>query len=884
MTIAPLPFIDDALTRSPWTRTHTLPSDARLAALEPAHALPVSDVTKRYLTRAYPHGVYRHQAIAARHAAEFHNFVVATGTASGKTLCFHVAALEQLVTTPDARVIVLYPQKALGVEQEERWRAMLSAAGVPASVGRIDGQVPLAERERLLSRCRVLILTPDVMHAWLLANLAKKAIAKFVRDTRLIITDEVHTFTGVFGSNVAYLFRRFEHAQKLMTRKRLQVVCASATIADPKGHLKLLFDRDFDVIGPEQDGSEKHPVTLHLLTPSGGAKDLLSNTAALLASLARAGLKFLCFSDSRKQTENLASIAARAVHDDDDDDEADAHLQKAWLDRLRVLPFRSGYELRDRSEIQDRLTRGDLDGVIATSALELGLDIPHLDVVVLVGVPTSSTSFQQRVGRVGRRQPGHVLILDTGSASDRALFAEPSGILRRPPASSALYLENANIACIHALCLARPGGEHDAVLHALGRADSEDFDTNVSWPDGFSDLVHKERAGTLPPALQNFKTQGGEHPNVAFPLRDVETSFKVELHHAHQPTPLGTLSYSQVMREAYPGAVYLYATRAYRVTKVSPIARTVHVRPEKRYTTKPACLPTLAYPNFDADAVHHAEARALLSAVDCNVMISEHIVGFSERRGANEFTSSYPLDASRTGIYYHHPRFSRNFFTTGVVLHAPSLQGDAPRGRIAELLLEAFGLVVPFESRDIGVTTDKLRVERPGLSKGDAVIVVYDQTYGSLRLSSKLLHAGVLEETLARAVHLARYALEDADAAERAAWQRTLDVLADLAGHARMAATPTRWTETPRSVEGSRVRVITPDSVGLCVLHGNREFQVQHVYFSPRGGLQYKGRLATDHAWDTHVTVVPVEGVQPIPGLSRLGWYDEDLGDVTEDA
>ena len=141
-------------------------------------------------------------------------------------------------------------------------------------------------------------------------------------------------------------------------------------------------------------------------------------------------------------------------------------------------------------------------------------------------------------------------------------------------------------------------------------------------------------------------------------------------------------------------------------------------------------------------------------------MVSESVVGFEERRGPNTFHSAYPLDPHQTGIYYQQPRFSRNMYTTGVVLHHPQLQGDVPRGRLAELILDAFRLTVPFESRDIGVTTDKLRVERPGLPRGDGVVVIYDQTYGSLRLSSRLLGDGVLPRVLETAVTLAAYDLE----------------------------------------------------------------------------------------------------------------------------
>ena len=345
-----------------------------------------------------------------------------------------------------------------------------------ARVGRIDGSVPVSQRALILDACRVVILTPDVMHAWLLGNLALKSVRAFVRATRLMIIDEVHTFTGVFGSNAAYLFRRYEHALRTLTRKKLQYVCASATIQDPAAHLTLLTGRTFTLIGPERDGSPRQPVTLHFLRPTEPTRDLLTGAASLLHGLVARQERFLCFSDSRKQTENLAGIMARRPGAGAPED-AEGPPQGSTLANLRVLPYRSGYEARDRADIQARLTRGDLDGIISTSALELGMDIPHLDAVVLLGVPASSTSFQQRIGRVGRRRPGRVLILDSGSASDALLFERPEQVLARPLADGALYLENQNIQCIHATCLARTGGEHDALMTALGRDTDAEFVT-----------------------------------------------------------------------------------------------------------------------------------------------------------------------------------------------------------------------------------------------------------------------------------------------------------------------------------------------------------------------------------------------------------------------
>lgn len=138
-----------------------------------------------------------------------------------------------------------------------------------------------------------------------------------------------------------------------------------------------------------------------------------------------------------------------------------------------VMPYRSGYEENDREAIQERLSSGELAGVISTSALELGLDLPGINTVVLVGVPQSSTSLRQRIGRVGRRGPGRVIVIDSGGIGDSVAFRQPERLLDRAPAQSSLYLENRRIQYIHALCFAAPGGEYDMLIGAQPEAGSE---------------------------------------------------------------------------------------------------------------------------------------------------------------------------------------------------------------------------------------------------------------------------------------------------------------------------------------------------------------------------------------------------------------------------
>mgnify|MGYP000978814211 FL=1 len=186
-------------------------------------------------------------------------------------------------------------------------------------------------------------------------------------------------------------------------------------------------------------------------------------------------------------------------------------------------------------------------------ALELGIDIPYLEVCILVGVPPSSTSLHQRIGRIGRRSKGDVIVINSGDVYDQAVFSNPKSLVERPMAESTLYLENSYIQYIHALCLARLGGEHDQLSP---NDDESSFFSPVSWDGEFIHLCNQERSGQLPKEFQSMKLEAGDNPNYTFPLRDVQSQFKVVLKQGGMTESLGSLSYGQLMREAYPGAVY----------------------------------------------------------------------------------------------------------------------------------------------------------------------------------------------------------------------------------------------------------------------------------------------------------------------------------------
>lgn len=817
-------------------------------------------------------GIYKHQLEALKHFKEGHHICVTTGTASGKSLVFFVAATELLASKPRTTVLAIYPLKALGREQEQRWGKVSNCSGLNFTVGRIDGQVPVECRSEIMRRSNVLVVTPDILHAWMLPNISQVPIRNFLQNLSLVVIDEVHSYTGVFGSNSAFLFRRLQHICEMLN-SRPQFICASATVVDPPQHLRKLLGLECVLIGPELDTSPRYPLEILMVNPPG---EKFAEIAKLLDFLAsQTSSKFLAFVDSRKQTEHLATIVARAQ----EPDESAAQTYFNHLYKLNVLPYRAGLEENDRAVIQDRLIRGTLKGVVSTSALELGIDIPNIDIGVLVGVPASSTSLWQRIGRIGRHSPGTVIVINAGGVYDESVFKSPEMLLNRPPAESALYLQNPRIQYIHALCLARYEGEHDQLAEALNLPRFEEFQSSVAWPEGFMDLCLKERRGEIPLDLQSMKSEAGEDPSHVFPLRDVETQFRVEHKRGPEIETLGSLSHDQLMREAYPGAVYYYTTRPFRVVKILRQAKIIQVREEKRYTTRPLILPTLIFPNLTDGNIFTCKKYNELTLIECNLQVRESISGFKERRGPNEFTVNYPTEPTQTSYYFNLPRFTRNYFTTGTVLFHPSFsEVGLDLERIALILYEAFLIVIPFERADIGYAIDRLRAQRGPLSEGTRFITIFDQTYGSLRLSGRIIEEQILREVFSQALKIIENTSEN-NTTEIEKIIKNLyccsitsskDCLSDFL--------------TPKGVSISKpsncVKVICPGSVGLSQLHDNQLYRIEDVFFNPqKNELYYRGLLETDDE-NTMKTCLPVAHVSEIPGESQIGYYEYDTGEV----
>lgn len=827
----------------------------------------------------FERGVYGHQREGIRRYMSGENLALTTTTASGKTLVFNVCAIEELTAKPRSRIAAIYPLKALAAEQTVRWKKLALESGLPIKVGRIDGGVPTQDRLRILKESRIVVMTPDIVHAWLLSSISVPAVLEFLRDLTLMVVDEAHTYSGVFGSNSAFLFRRLIHINRKLGGN-FRFIASSATMQDPKAHLLQLTGEPFAVVGPESDTSPQSALCTMLVVPP-NPKDVLTTVSALVAFAAtKTEHQSITFADSRKQTEYLASIIDRKISEDVENDADDVDFQR--LRELQVYPYRSGYEENDRQQIQSRLAAGTLKGVVSTSALEMGIDLPYLSLGILVGIPRSATSLFQRIGRVGRRKAGLVIIVNNGSVVSESIFREPARLRHLPLVQSALYLHNQRIQYIHAMCLARQGGEDEAVCDHAG-IDDDKFKSLIDLPPDYAELCKSERVGEISAELQSMKAQAGDDPNHTFPLRDLDTQFKVEYRRGPDVHNLGSLSQAQVMREAYPGAIYYYQTRPYRVVSVKKQQRMITVRPEKRYFTSPLALPTLILPNLAGDNLFQARRFGNMLVLECVLQVAEAVVGFKERRGNTEFNVFYPLNAA-LGLYHDSTKYARYAFTSGVVFTHPALNRDQVKGAaIAALIDEAFLMSLPFERQDISAGADKHRATREPVTSGERFVCIYDQTYGSLRLTSHLMKTDVIRNVFARAADIA---LNDHNFELGA---ETNGALQEMAMCVLQEPADLEAPDGVMPISEKFASVILPGSIGIDTHKDNEEFEVEGVFYSPvfvavayRGhyiATKKKAQAATARHSETTV-LVRADHLCALDGESKTGYFNLETGEM----
>ena len=678
-----------------------------------------------YLDDRFPSGLWSHQSKALEELGSGNNVVTSTSTASGKSLVFRALAFHQVLTDPECRIIVFYPLRALIEDQLRGWREMAAGLGLDENiVGRIDGTVkPLELREQVLATARIVVMTPDVLQAWLMYRLTMPTVTSFVGNVSTLVMDEAHTLEGVFGSNFALLIRRLLAARLQIIGDRgdrkVQMVAATATISSPEAHMNSLTGDEFVKVDHDADGAQYHErLVAHIAAPDGNELEVAQQLQERIITNGHKG-EFITFVDSRKGVETLAMSTENILGG-----ESQSQV---------VSSYRAGYTAEDRRKIETDLRAGRIKGVVSTSALELGIDFPNLAVGFNVGVPATRKAYRQRLGRVGRNGAGAFILVASPNEFRQygTTFKEYHDMSVEP---SYLYLNNRFMQFAHGRCIV---DERDAL------AAPSKLPINVSWPDGFKDVYAAAKpGGNRPREFDAIAELGGDTPHHGYPLRNIgEPNFQIKL--SEDSDPLGDLSWSQALRESYPGATYFHNMQPYYVAawQVQRFSQPyIRVR-QTQYgrITRPR-ITTWINAGITSDDI--LEGNLLRSEdgflAECQMQITEKVEGFHDVQ-SGEFRSYRELQQRNP---YMKTR-SRNFRTSGVIfcIQHDWFKSHAIRSNFADKLRDIFVREFSISPHDIGSSASNISVlDADGNKKRSGCVTVFDQTYGSLRFTEQLYH------------------------------------------------------------------------------------------------------------------------------------------------
>lgn len=387
--------------------------------------------------------LYSHQAECFHEVQARRNVVVVTPTASGKTLCYNLPVLNALLADEAARALYLFPTKALSQDQQSELNEVVLAGDVGIHVATYDGDTPNSLRVAARDGGRIVITNPDMLHSGILPNHPKWI--KFMSSLKFVVIDEVHVYRGVFGSHMTNLIRRLKRIARFYGTEPL-FICCSATIGNPLELAKRIIEEDAVLV--DRNGAPSGARHVLFYNPplvdrvQGIRRGVVLEAQRLALHLLTRGIKTIVFARSRVRTELIASYI-------------NASLENLYTDnhRIRVEPYRGGYLPNERRAIERGLRKGEIQGVVSTNALELGIDIGGLDASVLAGFPGSIASSWQQAGRAGRRSSLSLAVLIASAAPmDQYMVTHPAYFFSRSPESAYVDPDNPYILTDHLKC------------------------------------------------------------------------------------------------------------------------------------------------------------------------------------------------------------------------------------------------------------------------------------------------------------------------------------------------------------------------------------------------------------------------------------------------
>jgi DEAD/DEAH box helicase domain-containing protein len=671
--------------------------------------------------------LYVHQATAFAHARAGRHVLVATPTASGKSLCYNLPVLQTLLEQPEARALYLFPTKALSQDQQSELNETTLGAELGIKIATYDGDTPTSLRASARETGQIVISNPDMFHSGILPNHPKWI--KFLKNLRYVVVDEVHTYRGVFGSHVAHVLRRLKRVAAFYGAEPTFIAC-SATIGNPREHAEALLGEPVALIDRSGAPSGKRHFILYnpplVDRVQGIRRGTVNEAQALAVRILTSGQKLIVFARSRVRVELISSYIRERL--------ANLYTDNS---RIRVESYRGGYLPNERREIEKGLRDGTIQGVVSTNALELGIDIGGLDAALLAGFPGSVSSVWQQAGRAGRRQTESVAILIASSSPlDQYLVNHDQYFLDRAPESAFINPANPYIFMEHVKCAA-----FELPF------DSRDGAVDDAWyPDAAPYLNVLEEEGTVRRTGGRWYWSGLAYPAENISLRSATSDNVVIIDTtAGKNAVLGEMDRPSAKEMLFPDAIYIHRDRQFTVLSLD--------LKERR------CLVAEKDVNFYTDAVVKTDLKVLhedrrLPGPGCTLVLGDVLVRTQVSRFKKlRFHTHENIGYGEVAMPEEemHTRSLTLVLDTGAAGDALSALDEELKGpsmaRLGHLLHAVAPAFLLCQSGDFGVSE---RLRDPHF--GAPAVFVYDQAPGGSGLAESL--AGQLDRVLAAGAEL----------------------------------------------------------------------------------------------------------------------------------
>jgi len=656
--------------------------------------------------------LYSHQAQALNAILVGRNVIIATPSASGKTLCYHLATLEALLHDKDSRALYIFPTKALAQDQLRSLKQILHPLSLrvptsrgeaisPRAVATFDGDTPQNDRANVRKQARIVLTNPDMLHLGILPN--HQSWSRLFRNLKYVVIDETHIYRGVFGSHVANVLRRLRRLCASYGSNP-QFICCSATIANTEEHAQNIVGLPFEAI--VEDGSphgEKYftfwnpPVIDEAKTRRRSSN---SEAAFLLGELVQKGIRGLVFARTRKLTE-LIYIYTQG------------QLSPSLADK--ISPYRAGYLPKDRRRIEHQFFDGELLGLVATTALELGINIGDLEATVLTGYPGSIASAWQQAGRSGRSAHSSLsFLIAQENPLDQYLMRNPDFFFSKNFDNAIINPGNPYILKPHLLCAAWEKPLEDK--------DKEFFGESSTM------LTELEQEGRLRKRHERWHPA----PSISYPAQDINIRATSGQNYAvidgREGCLLETVEASVAFFQVHPGAIYLHQGESYLIRELDLARHIAWAEPRSTdYYTQTM-------------EIHNIRLTRLLKEKDCHrvkvyfgdVDVTVTVVGFKKKRQfTEEVIEEEPLDLP-----------PQNFPTKALWFDLPQKAID----RIADAGLDFHGGLHACEHAAIGILPLFALCDRNDIGgvstafhpdTGKAQIFIYDAHPGGIGIAEK---------------------------------------------------------------------------------------------------------------------------------------------------